>query len=487
MPSSSVSFPLTLARNLEVLRDQVGLTQKQLAKAANVAQGTYSNLILGKAVRAKSARAIVAAIQQAVEHHIRHTNRTPQEAEDLLHDVARAVAVLEGGRATGISEGPAHRIKALDRLAQHQPPELIKIHQPGGSVPSDAVPYVQRLDDQGVIATLGQMPFQLIVRGPIQSGKSTVLALLERRARQMGIETAWFDPRPPSTDAAKNARYDEDGEADATLAVSELLQAKWNLDRPRRGTIDTLPKLYNWLSDELAQTSERPRVLILDDLVTLGGVAAERWLNLFVRPMVNERANRGVNVSIAVGLSHHFGEYFARQLIRISSVVHWKPRLEATWLKPHEVGELLHNLRIAQATDLQSDSDADDLFDVFRGQPYLTHAAAASRDFLTLVKSWRHSRSPKDGDEIRQFQCYKQHLNAIRLMLCGPTFKADRAASRLIASYRDLSTHTDSQSSPPIDPDHLLFFKTAKLLNDLAQPALDIYRLVAEDLKSSLT
>src|SRR5215212_2109583 len=97
MPSSSVSFPLALAKNLELLRDEIGLTQRELADSAGVAQGTYSNLIIGKAVRAKSARAIVAAIQRHVEQHVRRINAAPQEQTALLRDVAWAIAVLEGG------------------------------------------------------------------------------------------------------------------------------------------------------------------------------------------------------------------------------------------------------------------------------------------------------------------------------------------------------------------------------------------------------
>ena len=34
------------------------------------------------------------------------------------------------------------------------------------------------------------------VRGPVQSGKTSLLARLSNRAQEKGIETLWFDPDP---------------------------------------------------------------------------------------------------------------------------------------------------------------------------------------------------------------------------------------------------------------------------------------------------
>jgi hypothetical protein len=489
MPSSSISFPKDLGKRLEHLRERVlELSQNELAQSADVAQGTYSNLMIGKGVRARSAKAIVAAIQHAVGQHIQRTKRTSEEAAELLRDVAWAVAVLEGaGNAEdpeGATEpGPPTDMKVLDRLAQQTMARPIKIHQPGGAVPSDAIPYVARDHDKLVLATLQLPSFAMLVRGPSQCGKSTTLSLLERRAHEIGIETAWFDPQPPPSDSSLSLKYDADADAGAALAVSELLQARWGLQRPRRGPINSIAKVTNWLLEELAPTASRPRLLILDDLVTLGGAAAERWLSLFVRAMVNQRATRGVNISIAVGLTDHFGTYFARKLMLISSVVHWQPMLALGWLNHQDLVALWRDLRERQATDLEDESALSAVFETFKGQPYLTHAALIDTKFRNLVREWQSGRLATTAEAIRQVRWYRQHLNAIKLVLCGPTYEPNDEVRNIINSFAENCKATSPSAWSQIDSHHGLFFSTAKLTDQLGNPALELYRLLAEDLQ----
>jgi hypothetical protein len=497
MSSSSVSFPIALAKRLENLREHVlELTQYELANSADVAQGTYSNLMLGKGVRAKSARAIVVAIQQAVEQHIRRTNRTPEEGAELLRDVAWAAAVLESGLDADAPSGSTQTgtpadLKILDRFAQQALAGPIKIHQPGGAVPSDAVPYVKREHDERVLDTLQLSTFAMLVRGPSQSGKSTTLSLLERRAREIGIETASFDPQ--SSDTSAGIKHDVDG--DAAYALSELLQASWGLQRPRRGSIDTIPKLINWLLEELAPTRSKPRILILDDLAALGGAAAERWLNLFVRAMVDARAKRGVNINVAVGLTEHFGASFARKLVLISTVVHWKPVLVLDWLNQADVKTLWQHLRSGQATVLD-ESALGTVYEMFQGQPYLTHAALIDKEFHDAVCEWLLlldalrrgedvvQRISDVATVIRQFPWYRRHLRAITLTLCGPTPEPNVEASSLIKSFADLCSALTADERPEIDGHHGLFLGVARLIDDFHNPKIELYRLVAEDLEA---
>src|SRR5439155_24118000 len=71
---------------------------------------------------------------------------------------------------------------------------------PGGPIAGDARPYIGRPYDELVLNTLRQTSFTILFRGPVQSGKSTSLALLERRAHEMGVRTAWIDPQPTLSD-----------------------------------------------------------------------------------------------------------------------------------------------------------------------------------------------------------------------------------------------------------------------------------------------
>lgn len=486
MPSSSIAFPSPLVKSLEFLREHVlGLTQQEIAHSAQIAQGTYSNLVLGKPVRGRSARAIVAAIQQATEHYIRRTNRTPDEAAEILRPIAWAITLVEGRPemdAADTTNGErALDLRIIDRFAQRTSPRPATVHPPGGAVPSDAFPYVQRKHDALILQTLQLPEFTMLVRGPSQCGKSTALALLERRALEVGIETASFEPQPQ---LAGNGHEPTNADADANAAhaICELLQARWNLSRPRQ-PVETIAKLFNWLIRELKPTASKPRLLILDDLVALGGGAADRWLSLFVRALVNQRATDRVNISVAVGLTDHFGPSFTRKLMLISSVVYWQPSIVLGWLDEHELTTMWQRLRGNHLTDLQDDSMLGQLHAALRGQPYLTHAALIDPVFRNSVLEWTARHTPDCAAAIRQTRWYRRHLRRIKVSLCGPTMKPDAEAKRLIASFHEKCRSESFTRHRQIDSDHGLFFATAHLLDQLHNPAIEMYRLIAEDLQ----
>jgi len=377
-------------------------------------------------------------------------------------------------RSRPVSQNYLRRKPSDSKLAGAQSPA---VHSPGGPVPSDAIPYVSRAHDKLILETLGRSHFSMLVRGPSQSGKSTALSLLERRAHEAGIETAWFDPQPaPSDPPASNASTDE-----AALAVSELLQARWGLQPPRRGTINTIPRLMTWLLEALEPTSSIPRLLILDDVDALGRGAAERWLSIFVRGIINQRAREGINISVAVSLTNHFGVAFPRKLTSISSAIHWQPMVILGWFDQEDIVKLWHLLRDTQATDLIDDSALGTIFVMFKGQPYLTHAALIDKAFRDLVLEWHNNRAITAARAIRKFQWYRRHRAAIRLAMLGSSLEPDSAARALI---RSLSEACSSRSSV-LDPDHD-FLMGAKLIEEDGRLTLDIYRLVAEDLAAEI-
>lgn len=443
----------------------IGLAQNSLATSAGVKQPWLSYLLRGTrrtSVDAAMVERVAAQLAKILAQYI--------DEKRFTSDLTDERAQLD--------------LSFLGRFREGSPtPRATNIHPPGGPIASGAVPYVGREHDAIILETLRLPSFFMRVSGPVQSGKSTALALLERRAHEIGIETAWFDPQPPSA-ATSNDRRDADADAESTLAASELLQARWGLEPPRRGPITTIAKLVAWLQQELAPTASRPRLLILDDLVMLGGDAAENWLSLFVRALFNYRATRGLNISVAVGMTYNFGASFARKLMFVSSVVHWQPRLEVGWLSLEQVNALLDTLRDKQATDMYHESASRELFTLFKGQPYLTHAAASDKEFRNVVQQWATNGSSASADAVRQTQWYRRHLNAIRLSLFGPTYEPDGEAHRLIKSFAEACAASVSPTiRPDIDPHHGLFLTTAKLLDELGRPALGIYRLVAEDIQ----
>ena len=61
--------------------------------------------------------------------------------------------------------------------------------------------------------------------------------------------------------------------------------------------------------------------------------------------------------------------------------------------------------------------------------------------------------------------------------------KPDAEAKRLIASFHEKCRSESFTRHRQIDSDHGLFFATAHLLDQLHNPAIEMYRLIAEDLQ----
>lgn len=344
-------------------------------------------------------------------------------------------------------------------------------HMPGGPVPVIASHYVPREHDALITESVTKPPFTMLVDGPVQAGKSTVLALLQRKAFDAGMETAWFDPQSQTT--AAGAVDEAAAEADAARMMAELVEDRWRLNAPKRGPIRTIAQLINWMTAELAREPAKPRLLILDDLVTLGPAGLERWLPQFVRGLSNLRATRDVNVSIAVGLSMHFDIHLRRKLIVISSSIHWHPQIPVGWFTQREVSEMTLKLNVGENLTLPNIA-----FDAFKGQPYLTHAALVDRDFLETASRWAVNRSRTDADAVRQSRWYIRHLAAVRLVISGPAYDPGPDAKALIRSFASAC----ESAAHILDRQHGQILEKLQLLARDGQPTLEIYRLLAEDM-----
>jgi hypothetical protein len=347
-----------------------------------------------------------------------------------------------------------------------------KIHRPGGPMPVDAVPNIKRDADDEALMALQDLPFTMMVAGPVQCGKSTLLARLEQKARDIGVETAWFDARMSPTPNTQKAKHQPDSNAAAALALSELLQAQWGLTPARDGVPDSIPKLIRWMLEALAPTASKPRLLVLDDLANLGAHAVDDWLSLFVRKM-DTRAITRVQISIAVGVTHHFGLAFARKLVELSSIVHWSPKIELDWFGSSEVAELENAVNGAKLPN-------HDLWNLFKGQPYLTHAAALDTGFREAVRRWTEKPTAAKARPIREAVPYMRHLTAIKFAIMGPTLEPDIRTDPLVKTFTSACV---GKPQLPMDHDQELFLKKAKLLDDGGKPTLSIYRLIAEDLR----
>jgi hypothetical protein len=432
-------------RQLIELMNAVNLVQSELAKLADVNQPWLSHVLTGRRKSVDSD--MMEKIAAVISAHIKKS-----QDENVLPSDRAEIAYSFLGRFT-------------PRAAALVPP---KIYPPGGLVPVDSVHYILREQDDMVLNALQELPFTMLVSGPVQCGKSSLMARLTSKARDIGIDTVWFDPQSPSRPVPERGKQGSSVDAVA-MALSEELQAQWGLVPPKQ-TPDSITRLFLWLKSELASNS-KPMLLILDDLAILDPRSVEDWLSLLVRAITNARGTTKMRVSIAVGLSLQFGPFFQRKLIMLSSIVHWYPRVEVGWFNKNQVGKLAH------AID-PSLSNIDDLFRLFCGQPYLTHAAIKDPDFRIAVSRWMEVPTDKSrARSIRGAQTYRRHLAAIRSTILGPTLQGNTETRSLLASF--IAGCTGKRFSYD---DHWLFLTKANLLNEDGKPKLGIYKLIAEDL-----
>jgi hypothetical protein len=487
-----------------------------------------------------------------------------------------------------------------------------KIYPPGGIVPLDATYYVERNYADGQIDEALRPPtpsFIMMVRGPVQCGKSSLLARLEQKALEKGIKTAWFDPGTISKNPEeKQADISANLSAKAAAALSELLQNRWRLTPPRSEIVSPA-NFINWLISALTLAASEPRLLILDNLVRLGAYGVDEWLSSFVRDMANRRAKgRGAQISIAVGLTYHLGRDFSRTILEQSSIVHWWPHIELDWFNFNEVVELdeairadgalfsedsfkdavslIRRLREGEellsgylreriAPDLLDQAahsgkpnqhlistladelnnilksgplydeerfkgiklteqtqalikdtlqgkalirlnrilleevypdeilKTENLFDLFGGQPYLTHAAAADDEFLGSVRRWNKNESESDGEFLQSHVAYRNHRNAIRFAIIGPGWDINDQTRDVIDAFANLDSGGEIESY-----NNEVFLGASKLIKEayafeqlkktgLPLPEesyspkrhnfkLGIYRLMARDFKEAL-
>jgi AAA-like domain len=523
--------------------EAIGLTQTELAQLAEVSQSWLSQSVF-TGYRPNANREMLERVVTVM------TERLKSRQPDSRFSEERTQAAINFlGRFTATA---ANLINPS------------KVYPPGGIVPSDASYYIQRYADQQITEALQRLPITMVVRGPVQCGKSSLLARLEHKALEKGIKTAWFDPA-----TITKAEHQADISANAAAALSKLLQERWRLTPPRED-IWSITSLLNWLARALAPTASEPRLLILDDLVNLGSYGVEEWLRSFVREMTNKRAKgRGAQVSIAVGLAYHLGPDFAHRILEQSSVVAWWPRIDLNWFnfnetleldeaiqegsplfsensfvnvttlisklrgggdalssylydqitpetrklleqytppnqpEPHLIKALVNEINgllegaslydeerfkeieLTEQTSILVEQNPQgkalvrlnrmlleeaypeeilgikNLFELFGGQPYLTHAAAMDRDFLHVVQQWSKGELKANESFIQEHLSYRQHRAAIRSAILGPDWNVSEQTKNLLQAFATLES-----GSGKLSYDNEVFLGAAKLIKE---------------------
>jgi hypothetical protein len=195
------------------------------------------------------------------------------------------------------------------------------------------------------------------------------------------------------------------------------------------------------------------------------------------------------SISMTVGMTHHFGFSFARRVLLMSTVVRWLPKVELDWLNEKEVEKLVQFLTEAspRVPGQHENTNPLEIYELFQGQPYLTHAATVDHEFRKAVKQWNSSSREEDAKPIRRAPWYKEHLKAIRVAILGPALEADNETHKLLETFGKICSGGVPQDD--LHSDHVLFLDKARLIKSEDQsgkkalaPKIEIYRLIAEDL-----
>lgn len=350
----------------------------------------------------------------------------------------------------------------------------VKNFPPSEIIPTSAKNYLERVYDEEILDALQDLPFTLIISGPSQTGKSSLLASLENTAREKKIPTLWFDPKQA---IPYNTKI-EQSELNKLLveSLASQLEREWGFELPTsddEDPIDTLPNLIHWIKTTLMPTRFTPRILIIDDLGRLGMAAVEDWLRTFVRELNNERAKSGATdaLSFAIGVSYGYNDGINAAALLISSIVSWSTEIVVEWLEEEEVVEL------AKKMDVPLPQNTN-LYDLFNGHVYLTNVALYDKDFLDSNIKWKNKKSETTARPIRGAKAYKLLLNATRRMILGPVWNMPKENKEVL---RTLSSIYKGKSEKP-RRDHTKFLIEAKFLNEDNTPTMDLYRLVVEDL-----
>lgn len=461
------------SRLLREILEVVGLDQKSLSARAGVSRPWLSGLL--KEDRTKAVD--VEMIERVAAILVTDLNSRPED-RSFSEDRVR-IALTSLSRFTAAA-------------AAFLPP---RSHRPGKPIPAGTSPYIERQDDKEALQALKQdkdMLFTMLVRGSAQCGKSSLLARLEADARGLGIETASFDPRLSVSQTGDESSKRRALNAETAIALSELLQVQWGLDPDLNGQTDSIQKLLHWLITVLTPTASKPRLLILDDLSSLGPNSAGDWLS-FVRGVESKLRDRKIHLSIAVGLTHQLGSYFRSKLLIISSLLHASPSIELDWFNHPQVIKLEEEVRGKSLL-------AGEVFEAFAGQPYLSHAALADQSFLSAVRCWTSAKTAEaqaSADQaLRETEPYARHLTAVRRAILGRAVELDGEASKLLQTFVDACSGREVIWKPA----HREFLRQANLLDfgtsdrqpmnkseEEVKPKIEIYRLIAKDLSKLLT
>lgn len=360
---------------------------------------------------------------------------------DRLRDIA---AVLIESLQSESSKGRVSEEQARDFLVflgRFVATEAVTF-APGDVAPVGATEYIDRAEDGRLLQMLQKLPFVATVRGPVQCGKSSLLKRVEAKAKAIGVQTAWFDTKLSIPDTARKSAARE-YPIPAFESLYEQLLVDWEIN-PYPLPVVSPARLTGWLHKELKSSRNSPRMLIVDDVSYLEPAIADDLIRQVLRPISNLKGD-DFNISLAAGITYQYGAAFERRLMRMSSDLNSNLDLDLKWFK--DVSEL--------CAKTKTEAPCRTLMQLFKGQPYLTHAAIHDEEFSNAllelseqIDEQRELAMSGLQKAILVSKFYEVHLRAIKKSLFGPHLEPDPTSLRMVEAFHMVC---ESGDAPPYD------------------------------------
>lgn len=332
---------------LKAAMESLGLSQIDVANLNRVSQSWLSNLLAGKLpVRDRDA------------------------LQRILADVGNRIDQSASlGRLNGDT---AARLRgSLDFLREGTGMTDIKpLVDAWNSIPTGAANYVHRNSAETRIEELlrrdrGHWNFTLAIAGSPDSGKSTHLGFLQGLAIREGVQIAKIDCHDI---ASENSQIEKRSKLFGLLA--EEVADSWHLPLPDEITAND--RFERYVRKGLQGLSEKDRaakrLLVIDDIDRLGNpqVIDELLATLEVGA-ANKNVRGGPRYALAIGLSPD-----SLQLFRILRYSEFGTQIRMEWFNQNQVYKLIEAFKLRGSEQI-----AQQLYQWFGGQPFLTHRAVA--------------------------------------------------------------------------------------------------------------
>ncbi|MCP4701106.1 MAG: TIR domain-containing protein [Gammaproteobacteria bacterium] len=347
----------------------------------------------------------------------------------LLAQLLELLQQQGGGKADKPAPGSRRIVDETTPQPQCDPRDLVT---PGGALETDSRFYIERQADHEALEEIDRPRALITLRGPRQTGKTSLIMRLYMQARQleMPLRSVFIDFQVLSvaTLASQNALWQHI----ATRIADQLPLDDWDVeDWPQKGNYDR--KFSRFLSRFVFRDDPRPLLLCLDEVDRVFNSPLKKEFFSSMRAFFNRGALEAEwkNVRWVLGTSSE-PRFFIEDLSQ--SPFNIGRRIDLDVFTHAEVK------RFAERHGLVHQVDIEEIIRLTGGRPYLTHVLLCrlARQSESRLLNAEHAANSLFRDHLHrylvQFQREPNLAKAMREVLAGKSCRDIALAERLEAA-----------------------------------------------------